>query len=92
MYSSENEYVTFLSLVDTAAARGNVDEWLLEVERRMIQCIRDVCERAYKEYDAKNRRTWVMNRCGMAVLNMDMTFWTFETERSIIEHGNEGLG
>jgi dynein heavy chain len=92
MYSSEGEYVTFLSLVDTAAARGNVDEWLLEVERRMIQSIRDVCERAYKEYDAKNRRQWVMNRCGMAVLNMDMTFWTFETERSLVEHGNAGVG
>lgn len=36
MYSSEGEYVQFISLVDTAAARGNVDEWLLEVEKRMI--------------------------------------------------------
>jgi dynein heavy chain len=56
MFSSEGEYVQFLSLVDTVAARGNVDEWLVEVERRMVQCIRDVCERAYKEYNPKNRR------------------------------------
>lgn len=56
MYSSEGEYITFLTLVDTAAARGNVDEWLVEVERRMIQSIRDVCERAFKEYDPINRK------------------------------------
>jgi len=32
MYSSEGEYVPFLSIVDTALARGNVDEWLRWVE------------------------------------------------------------
>ena len=29
MYSSEGEYVTFLQIVDTNLARGNVDEWLV---------------------------------------------------------------
>jgi hypothetical protein len=33
-----------------------------------------------------------MNRCGMAVLNMDMTFWTNETEKSLLEDGNAGVG
>jgi len=28
----------------------------------------------------------------MAVLNMDMTFWTSETERNMLESGNEGVG
>jgi dynein heavy chain len=42
MYSSENEYVPFLTVVDTNTARGNVDEWLLWVEDRMIQCIHHV--------------------------------------------------
>lgn len=28
----------------------------------------------------------------MAVLNMDMTFWTSETEKSILDKGNEGVG
>jgi dynein heavy chain, axonemal len=50
MFSSEGEYVQFVSLVDTAAARGNVDEWLLEVERRMVECIHGVCQKAYEEY------------------------------------------
>lgn len=29
MYSTEEEYVEFLTQVDTASAQGNVDEWLL---------------------------------------------------------------
>ena len=39
MYSSEGEYVEFLSEVDTNVAKGNVDEWLLWVEERMIEAI-----------------------------------------------------
>ena len=33
MYSSEGEYIPFNTLVDTEAARGQVDEWLIRVER-----------------------------------------------------------
>ena len=29
MFSSEGEYVPFLTIVDTNLARGNVDEWLV---------------------------------------------------------------
>jgi len=29
MYSTEGEYVPFLTIVDTNLARGNVDEWLV---------------------------------------------------------------
>lgn len=47
MFSSENEYVPFNSIVDTNAARGNVDEWLVEVEKRMIESIHSVTEKAY---------------------------------------------
>ncbi|CAD8159976.1 unnamed protein product [Paramecium pentaurelia] len=92
MYSSESEYVQFQNIVDTNAARGNVDEWLVEVEKKMIECIRYQTEKAYKEYSDSNRKSWVINRCGMAVLNMDMTFWTSETERNMLEKGNEGVG
>ena len=50
MYSSEGEYVPFLQIVDTNLARGNVDEWLVQVEKCMINCIRDIVERSYAEY------------------------------------------
>ena len=76
MYSSENEYVDFLSEVDTNAARGNVDEWLLWVEERMIEAIHYVTEKAFNEYPRMKRAEWVVGRCGMAVLCMSMTYWT----------------
>ena len=35
MYSSEDEYVVFTQKINTVLARGNVDEWLIEVEEKM---------------------------------------------------------
>ena len=36
MYSGEKEYVEFVSQVDTVKARGQVDQWLIQVENAMI--------------------------------------------------------
>ena len=55
MYSSENEYIDFISQVDTNAAQGNVDEWLLLVESSMIECVHDVTEKSYGEYTKMKR-------------------------------------
>ena len=57
----------------------------------MINCIRDIVERSFNEYTQIKREQWVINRCGQAVLNMDMTFWTFETEKNMNESGNKGV-
>lgn len=35
MYSQENEFVEFNPIIDTAQARGQVDEWLIRVEKSM---------------------------------------------------------
>lgn len=50
MYSSEGEFVPFLTLVDTNAANGNVDQWLLWTESSMIESIRDVTTKAFNDY------------------------------------------
>jgi len=36
------------------------------------------------------REKWVMGRCGMAVLCMDMTFWTSDAEKMMLEEGYVG--
>lgn len=36
------------------------------------------------------RRDWVVNRCGMAVLSVSMTYWTYGTEKNLNEFGNKG--
>lgn len=90
MYSSENEYVKFLSIVDTNAANGNVDQWLLMVESAMIESVREVTTKAFEDYTNIKRTEWVKNRCGMSVLCISMTFWTYNSEDAI-EGGSETL-
>ena len=88
MYSSEGEYVEFLSEVDTNVAKGNVDEWLLWVEERMIEAIHQVTEKSFNDYPRMKRSDWVIGRCGMCVLCMSMTFWTLQTEKALNEEGS----
>jgi dynein heavy chain len=91
MYSSESEYVAFTTIVDTVVARGNVDEWLIEVEASMIEAIKNETESAFRDYREQTKEKWVMNRCGMAVLTLDMTYWTSDTEAAIESAGVKGL-
>lgn len=36
------------------------------------------------------RPDWVLARCGMAVLSISMTFWTFDSEKLIAKGGVKG--
>jgi len=83
MVSSEKEEIDFLSIIDTMAANGNVDEWLILVEAAMIDSIRDNIRKAFDAYPKIPRTKWVLDRCGQAVLCISMTYWTYETEAAI---------
>lgn len=91
MYSSEGEYVKFTSEVNTNLANGNVDNWLQWVEERMIESIHHVTQKALEEYKIMSRSEWVIGRCGMAVLCINMTYWTSECEETIINYGSKGI-
>jgi dynein heavy chain len=46
MVSAEGEKVNFVRVIDPVAARGNVEEWLLQVEETMIKTVKqqtDMC-------------------------------------------------
>jgi len=90
MYSSENEFVAFLEPVDTNAARGNVDEWLLWVEDRMIKSLMYVTEQSLNQYTQMKRVNWVTKRCGMTVLSINMIHWTSQAEKALLEKGVRG--
>jgi dynein heavy chain len=75
--------VKFLSIVDTNVANGNVDQWLLMVESAMIESVREVTTKAFEDYTNIKRTEWVISRCGMAVLCISMTFWTYNSEDAI---------
>jgi dynein heavy chain len=55
MYSSEGEYVNFVTTVDTAAANGNVDMWLLWTEGSMLESVREVTVKALQDYTKMRR-------------------------------------
>jgi dynein heavy chain len=48
MHSTEGEYVEFTETVNTKNANGNVDEWLLWVEERMIIALKSVTVVSYE--------------------------------------------
>jgi len=83
MYSAEGEFVQFVNEVDAMAARGAVEQWLIQVEDAMLMSVRDQTEKAYEEYPKKKRDEWVIGRCGQAVLCIGMTYWTYETEKNL---------
>jgi dynein heavy chain len=86
MFSAEGEYVAFNTIVDTVISKGNVDEWLLKVEASMVEAVRKTVNTAHEEYKSMTRCEWALGRCGMAVLNQDMTYWTMDAEDAIIQN------
>lgn len=39
--------------------------------------------KSFEEYQKLSRSEWVISRCGMAVLAVNMTYWTFLTEKAL---------
>jgi len=91
MYSGEGESVKYKGEVEAMAAKGAVEQWLIQVEDQMIVSVRDVIEIAYNDYKKKKRNEWVLSRCGQAVLAIDMTYWTIQAEIALREGGASAL-
>jgi hypothetical protein len=49
----------------------------------MIESVREVTTKAFEDYSNIKRTEWVRGRCGMAVLCIAMTFWTYNSEEAI---------
>ncbi|XP_041081390.1 dynein heavy chain 1, axonemal [Polyodon spathula] len=80
MYSGEGEEV---ELCRPVYPSGNVEDWLLEVQKSMKASVRDNIERSLKEYPKKPRTEWVLSWPGQVVIAGCQTFWTAEVSEAL---------
>ena len=85
--SSQKEIIEMNTVISTAAARGQVEKWMLQLEQIMVSSIRDITLEAFDDYSVKERIQWVQDWPGQVVLSVTGAFWTSNTHVSI----NKGI-
>ncbi|XP_015178312.1 PREDICTED: dynein heavy chain 7, axonemal, partial [Polistes dominula] len=90
MRSSEDEEVPLTNVISTMAARGQVEKWLIELERIMRESIRQVVKDAIDAYFIKERTAWVLDWPGQTLLCVGQMYWTQQVEEAMLR-GVDGL-
>lgn len=80
MFSSENEKV---GLGKNLKARGNVEEWLTAVEKRMKESLHGLMKAGLLDYDTKPREEWISHHPGQIVATVAQMTWARETEAAL---------
>lgn len=73
MSSAEGEEVPF---TEELYPRGNVEDWLLEVENVMRTSLKKIISDSLKEYKEIARTEWVLKWPGQVVIAGCQTYWT----------------
>uniref|UniRef100_UPI00398EE5C8 dynein axonemal heavy chain 1 isoform X2 n=1 Tax=Pristiophorus japonicus TaxID=55135 RepID=UPI00398EE5C8 len=80
MYSAEGEVIELFRKIYPT---GNVEDWLLEVEKVMKASVKDNIARSLKIYPDTLRAEWVLIWPGQVVIAGCQTFWTMEVSESL---------
>ncbi|CAK9798694.1 Dynein axonemal heavy chain 7 [Anthophora quadrimaculata] len=86
MFSEDNEEVRLQEKISTAAARGCVERWLVQVEEQMVKSIRHEIHMSYLDYEVNKRVVWVRIWPGMVVLCVAQIYWSMEVQNSLMTH------
>ena len=88
MHSPEGEVVDFASKL---YPKGNVEDWLTQVEIMMQRSVRLAMSNALEAYYESARADWVREHAAMCVINGSQYFWTLELEDKITTSQTEGV-
>lgn len=91
MVSPEKEKVQLLTAVDPAKARGNVEQWLVEVEAAMIETVRHVVMASSEDYTARRFTEWLGVWPGQVVIAVFGLFWSQDVEAALRGEGSAGV-
>ncbi|KAG7205245.1 hypothetical protein KM043_018325 [Ampulex compressa] len=86
MISDDKEEITLQEQISTAAARGCVEKWLLQVEEQMVKSVRHEILMSYLDYEVNERVTWVRIWPGMVVLCVSQIYWSIEVQNCLMTH------
>jgi dynein heavy chain len=87
MFSGENERIEFVKKV---IPKGNVENWLLEVESIMRKSVKQVIKDGLASYTVTERDSWVQSWPGQVALTASQIVWTKQVSEAISEK-KEGL-
>lgn len=90
MRSTEGEEVELVDIIPTAAARGQVEKWLVELETDMRKSVRYAVHQAILAYYTKRRTSWVLEWPGQTVLCVGQLYWTQQVEEAMLQ-GMKGM-
>lgn len=85
MKSSEGEEVVLDDVISTSKARGQVERWLLELEKAMKKSIRNQILLSLAAYTTTIRHKWVLEWPGQAVQSISTTYWTTDITKCFAE-------
>ncbi|KAL2633853.1 hypothetical protein R1flu_005332 [Riccia fluitans] len=91
MLSVEKEKIDFTRTTNPKFAKGNVELWLIEVEKMMKETLTVVAQDATTDYAVTPRSQWILKWPGMIVLCASQIHWTAEVAEAIQSGGDAGL-